>query len=127
MARKNITFGSDFEKRIGFARAVRYDGRILVSGTAPVLSNGDTAHPGDAFLQTRYCIELMQKSIEHAGGSLENVVRTRVYLKHASDWSEAARAHKLVFEDIQPSCTFVVVKGFIDAQWLVETEAECVL
>ena len=127
MSRQNINLGSVFEKRIGFSRAVRCDNRIMVSGTAPIFSNGKIAFPGDVFLQTTHCIELMQKSIEQAGSSLENVVRTRVYLKHAKDWSEAARAHQLKFEDIQPACTFVVVKGFIDSHWLVETEAECIL
>lgn len=69
----------------------------------------------------------MQRSIEKAGGRLTDVVRTRIYLKRADDWSDAARAHQMAFNDIKPACTFVVVKGFIDPQWLVETEAECML
>ncbi len=127
MERKNISSGSAFEKTIGFTRAVRLKDRILVSGTAPINADGKTAFPGDVFHQTKYCIELMQRSIEKAGGQLSNVVRTRVYLKRAKDWGDAARAHQSVFDDIRPACTFVVVQGFIDPQWLVETEAECVL
>ncbi|MEN8789501.1 MAG: RidA family protein [Flavobacteriaceae bacterium] len=127
MDRKNISSGSAFEKTIGFARAVRFNDRIMVSGTAPIANDGKTAFPGDVFHQTKHCIELMQKAIEKAGGRLTDVVRTRIYLKHKSDWRDAARAHQIVFDSIKPACTFVVIKGFIDPQWLVETEAECIL
>jgi len=69
----------------------------------------------------------MAKAIEEAGGSLADVVRTRVMLTDATRWREAARAHGEFFGDVRPACTFVEVKGFINPDWLVETEADCVL
>ena len=69
----------------------------------------------------------MAKAIEEAGGLLADVVRTRVMLTDATRWREAARAHGEFFGDVRPACTFVEVKGFINPDWLVETEADCVL
>jgi enamine deaminase RidA (YjgF/YER057c/UK114 family) len=62
-----------------------------------------------------------------SGGSLDNVVRTRVMLTDISRWREAARAHGEVFGDIRPASTFVEVKGLIDPEWLVEIEADCIV
>lgn len=115
------------EKPIGFSRAVRIGNIISVSGTAAIASDGSTAYPDDVYGQTKCCIEIMKKAIEEAGGRLENVIRTRIMLKDISRWEEAAKAHGEFFSKIRPACTFVEVKGFIRADWLVETEADCVL
>lgn len=127
MNRINVTSGSDFEKSIGFSRAVRVGDYIHISGTAPIGDDGYAAHKGDVYRQTERCIEIMRKAIEDAGGSLADVVRTRVYLTDISRWDEAARAHGEVFQDIRPACTFVEVSRFIDADWLVEMEADCII
>ena len=81
----------------------------------------------NVYKQTKYCIEIMKKAIEDAGGSLQNVIRTRIMLVDMSTWKEAAKAHGEFFFDIRPACTFVEVKGFINKEWLVETEADCVI
>jgi enamine deaminase RidA (YjgF/YER057c/UK114 family) len=69
----------------------------------------------------------MKRAIEAAGGSLQDVIRTRVMLTDISTWKDAAKAHGEFFADIRPACTFVEVKGFIDPDWLVETEADCII
>jgi len=61
------------------------------------------------------------------GGAAASVIRTRIMLTDMSTWREAARAHGEVFKDIRPVCTFVEVKGFIDPEWLVEMEMDCVI
>jgi enamine deaminase RidA (YjgF/YER057c/UK114 family) len=127
MTRKNVSSGSPYEKHIGFSRAVRIDNIIAVSGTAPIAPDGSTAHPNDLYRQTKTCLEIMKKAIEDAGGQLENVIRTRIMLKDISNWEDAARAHGEFFSHIRPACTFVEVKGFVREDWLVETEADCVL
>lgn len=127
MGRKNISSGSPYEKSIGFSRAVRIGNRILVAGTAPIAEDGTVAFPGDVYNQTKRCIEIILKSIEQAGGTLLDVVRTRVYLKNADDWEEAGRAHGNYFQQTKPACTFVEVSRLIDPGWLVEIEAECEL
>jgi len=127
MERQNISSGSRFEKPIGFSRAVRIGKIISVSGTAPIAEDGTTAYPNDLFKQTKRCIEIMKAAIIDAGGRLEDVIRTRIYLKDILKWEQAARAHGEYFSEIKPASTFVEVKGFIKADWLVETEADCVL
>lgn len=125
--RKNISSASPMEKTIGFSRAVKMGSIISVSGTAAIAPDGSTAHPDSLYEQTKYCIDIMQKAIEQAGGRLENVVRTRIMLSDISQWEEAARAHREYFENIRPASTFVEVSGFIRNNWLVETEADCFL
>ena len=125
--RQNISSGSPFEKPIGFSRAVRIGERIVVSGTAPIATDGTTAHPGDMYAQTLRCLEIIREAIEKAGGGLGDVIRTRVYLADAERWQDAASAHGKIFGDIRPACTFVEVKRLIDPDWLVEIEAECVV
>ncbi len=96
-------------------------------GTAPLGADGQTVCAGDVYGQTRRCLEIMSRAIESAGGHVHDVVRTRTMLTDIRQWREAARAHGEVFGDIRPACTFVQVAGFIDPEWLVETEADCVV
>ena len=58
---------------------------------------------------------------------LEDVIRTRIMLTDIDRWQEAARAHGEFFGEIRPACTFVQVSRFIDEDWLVEMEADCVV
>jgi len=126
MKRINVSSGSAYEKPIGFSRAVRIGNFISVSGTAPIAKDGNTAFPGDLYNQTIQCIEIIKKAIEEAGGQLENVIRTRVYLKNIADWEKAARAHGKFFTNIKPACTFVEIKNLIKDDWLIEMEADCI-
>lgn len=127
MERLNVSSGSAYEKPIGFSRAVRIGNFVSVSGTAPIGNDGITVCPGDLYKQTIRCIEIIKKAILDAGGQLENVIRTRVYLKNISDWEKAAKAHGEFFSNIRPACTFVEIKGLIKNDWLVEIEADCII
>lgn len=127
MNRLNISSGSAYEKPIGFSRAVRVGNIISVAGTAPIANDGTTAYPNDLYNQTKRCLDIMQKAIADAGGQLENVIRTRIFLKDISDWEKAAKAHGEYFSEILPACSFIGVKSLIKDDWLVETEADCVL
>lgn len=127
VSRKTIFSGSPMEPKIGFSRAVRVGDIIAVAGTAPIAEAGGVHAPGDLYEQTRRCLEISKTAIEAAGGCLEDVIRTRIMVTDAVRWDEAARAHGEFFGDIRPACTFVEVKGFIDPDWLVETEMDCVV
>lgn len=127
MQKQLISSGSPFEKPIGFSRAVRVGNVIAVSGTAPIAPGGGTAYPGDLYRQTRTCIEIIKDAVEKAGGRLEDVIRTRIMLVDIDRWQEAARAHGEFFGNIRPASTFVQVSRFIDADWLVEMEADGVV
>lgn len=127
MERRNVSSGSPFEPQIGFSRAVRLGNVIAVSGTAPLGPNGKTVHVGDLYLQTRRCLEIIVEAVIQAGGRKEDIIRTRVFLTDISRWQDAARAHGEIFSEIRPACTFLQVSRFIQPDWLVEIEADCVL
>jgi enamine deaminase RidA (YjgF/YER057c/UK114 family) len=88
---------------------------------------GNTPAPGDLYGQTVLCLEIIGKAVAEAGGTMANVIRTRMMLTDIRSWRDAARAHGEVFRDVRPACTFVQVSGFIDPAWLVEIEADCVI
>jgi enamine deaminase RidA (YjgF/YER057c/UK114 family) len=114
------------EPIIGFSRAVRSGAHIAVAGTAPIGPDGRAAHPGDVYEQTRTCLAIAIKAIEAAGGRKEDAVRTRIMVTDIERWRDAARAHGEVFGDVRPACTFVAVSRFIDPEWLVEIEVDCI-
>jgi len=127
MQRQLISSGSKYEPTIGFSRAVRVGAHIIVSGTAPIAPQGGTAAPGDVCAQTKRCLEIIQKAIEDAGGKLEHVVRTRMFLKDINDWEKAGRAHGEFFGAIRPASTMVQIVSAIDPAWLVEIEADAIV
>ena len=124
--RKPVSSGLPFELRIGFSRAVRVGHIVAISGTAPIAPDGGVAAPGDVYGQTRRCLAIVTKAVADAGLTLQSVIRTRVMLTDMTRWEEAARAHGEVFAGIKPASTFVEVNGFINPDWLVEIEADCV-
>jgi len=123
---QRISGHSPFEPVFGFSRAVVAGSRVLVAGTAPVPPGGAPS-PAGPYDQARLCLELIGEVLNRAGTSLDQVVRTRMYLTSAAHWREVARAHGEVFADIRPAATAVIVAGLLDPAWLVEIEAEAVL
>lgn len=124
--RKQISSGSPFETKIGFSRAVRVGPMVAISGTAPIADDGTVVAEGDAYGQTHRCLELILDAASRAGMGRAEVIRTRIMLTDIRNWEAAAQAHREVFSDVAPACTFVEVSRFIDDRWLVEVEADCV-
>jgi enamine deaminase RidA (YjgF/YER057c/UK114 family) len=124
--RTHVSSGSPLEPEIGFSRAVRVGHLLAVAGTAPIAPDGAVAAPGDVYGQTRRCLEIIATAISDAGLGMGDVIRTRIMLTDIRAWRDAARAHGEVFAGIKPACTFVEVSRFIDPDWLVEIEADCV-
>lgn len=122
-----VSSGSYLEPVIGFSRAVRVGNIIVVGGTAPIRAEGGTDAIGDVYGQTRRCLEIVEKAIRDAGGTLANVTRTRIILTDIALWKDAARAHAEAFGAIRPVTTLMQVSAFVDPDWLVEIEAEAVL
>ena len=125
--RRLISSGSPYEPRVGISRAVRVGPIIAVSGTAPLGPDGRTVGKGDAAAQARHCIEIIQEALERAGASLEQVVRTRIFLTRIEDWQAVALVHGECFGSIRPANTVVQVSRFIDPDWLVELEADAII
>ncbi len=123
--RKNISSGSPWEDVIGYCRAVRIGNTIEVSGTAPV-KDGKTLD-GSLYDQTKLCIEIIKKAIEEAGGKIEDVVRTRMYVTDITQWEQAGKAHGEFFGKIKPATAMVEVSKLIDPAMMVEIEATAVI
>lgn len=124
VGRRRVSSGSPYEQTIGFSRAIRVGARIVVSGTAPIWPDGSVDPDPEA--QARRCLEIIVKAVEEAGGSADEIVRTRMYLTDAADAEAVGRAHAAVFGEIRPAATMVVVAGLLDERWKVEIEAEAV-
>ncbi len=121
-----VSSGSPYEPVIGISRAIRAGTVIAVSGTAPLGPDGRTVGIGDPAAQARRCLDIIAAALEKSGASLRHVVRTRIFLTRIEDWKVVADVHGKVFHDIRPACTFVQVSRFIDADWLVEIEADAI-
>lgn len=120
--RQNIPGSSPYEPIIGFSRAVRIGNTIHVSGTGPV-----GADEASAAEQTRHVLTIIQKILEQAGATLQDVVRTRMYLTHVDDWEEVGRVHGEFFGTIRPAATMVVVAKLLNPSWRIEMEAEATI
>jgi hypothetical protein len=120
--RLRVSSGSPFEPRIGFSRALRAGGRVLVSGTGPVME--DRSCPDGTLEQARRCWKIVLRALAEAGAGADDVVRTRTFLTPAADAEGAMTAHGEVFADVRPASTMVVVHALLDPRWTVEVEAE---
>jgi len=120
-----VSSGSPFEKTIGFCRAIRIGERVVVSGTAPVWPDGSV--DPDPYIQARRCFEIIVTALGEAGATVDDVVRTRMYVTDIDHWQAVGRAHGEVFRDIRPASTLVAVKQLVDPTMLVEIEAEAIL
>lgn len=127
MARKNIVYNQPLEKEIGFSRAVRIGNIIAITATAPIAKDGSVASPKNVYGQAKRCLEIINDVIKSAGGKLDDVIRTRIFLKDIKTWKEAAKAHGEYFSNIKPACSFIGVSSFINPEWLIEIEADLVL
>jgi enamine deaminase RidA (YjgF/YER057c/UK114 family) len=127
MPRQRISTGSPYEPRIGISRAVRAGSILAVAGTAPIGSDGQTVGRGDPAEQARRCLEIIRGAIEKAGGTMADVVRTRILLVRIEDWEKVANVHGEFFRDVRPANTVMQVSRFIDPEWLIEIEADAVI
>jgi enamine deaminase RidA (YjgF/YER057c/UK114 family) len=116
--------GGAFEAMAAYCRAVRSGPLVAVSGTTATDATGAALHPGDAYAQARVAFERALEALAVFGGGPPDVVRTRVYLTPDADWREAARAHRDLFEGIDPANTTLFVAGLIPAGALVEVEVD---
>jgi enamine deaminase RidA (YjgF/YER057c/UK114 family) len=123
--RQLISSGSPFEPAIGFSRAVRVGDRVLVSGTAPIWSDG-SCDP-DPEVQALRCLEIIVAALAEAGAAPADVVRTRMYLTDPTDADAVGRAHGVVFRAVRPASTMIVVAALLDPRWKVEIEAEAIV
>lgn len=126
MARQNVSTGGPWEGKIGYSRAVRVGASVHVSGSTAMTPSG-LVGKGDPYAQTIQTFKTIEASLRQAGASLDDVVRTRIYMANIDQWQEVGRAHGEIFGNIRPATTMVEVKRLIDPDMLVEIEADAII
>jgi enamine deaminase RidA (YjgF/YER057c/UK114 family) len=127
MERINYSSGAKWEDIVGYSRAVKIGNTIEVTGTVALDDNGELAGGTDAYEQTKFIIQKIEKILARAGASLKDVVRTRMFVTDISRWEEYGKAHGEFFKDIKPCTSMIEVKGLISPEYLIEIEATAII
>ena len=125
--RVNFPSGSKWEDIVGYSRVVKVGNIIEVSGTTASDAQGKVQGIKDPYLQTKYIIQKIDSYLQKAGATLEDVVRTRMFVTDISQWKEIGKAHAEFFKSIKPASSMLEVKSLIDPNLLVEIEVTAII
>ena len=125
MERRYARSGSPYEDRYGFSRGVRAGSLVAVAGTAPIWPDGEV--DPDPAVQARRCWEIVARALRELGTSLDDVVRTRMYVVSTDVADAVGEVHGEVFARARPVSTMVVVAGLLDPRWVIEVEADALV
>lgn len=125
--RRHFQSQAPWESQIGYARAVRSGNVIEVSGTVSV-KDGSPYGIDDAYMQSVRIFEIITEALEALGGSVSDVVRTRIYLTDiARDADAVGRAHLEFFGAVRPAISMIGVQALIAPEYLVEVETTAII
>src|SRR5271169_1093361 len=126
VSRQNISSGGKYEKVIGYSRAVKFGNMIFVSGTTGTDSTDSLIHDYDSYAQARQAIQNIQAALQKAGATLNDVVRTRVFLSASANWQDVGKAHLEFFGSTMPASSMLIC-SFLDPKILVEIEVDAAI
>ncbi len=126
LIRINIASGSPFEPLRGYSRAVQLGDQLYISGTTAMTNQGDVAHPGDAYQQTKAVLNTIKNLLNKRGFATSDVVRTRLFVTNIVAWDDYARAHQEVFGTIRPTSSMVQVAKLVDPRLVIEMEVDAI-
>ena len=126
MTRTSISSGAKWEDIVGYSRAVKVGNVIEIAGTTAV-ENGEVFGVNNAYAQTKFILEIIEKALIEAGGSLKDVVRTRMFVTDILRWEEYGKAHGEYFRMIKPVTSMIEIKSLIDPDMLIEIEATAII
>lgn len=124
--RRNISSNSVWEEKVGYSRAVRVGNTIEVAGTT-ALDGDKIIAPGNPFKQMCFIIKKIEQTLKQAGASLNDVIRTRMYITNISDAEEVGRAHVKYFGNIKPASTMIQISKLVNPDLLVELEVTAIV
>lgn len=124
--RVNLSSGSPWEDIVGYSRAVKVGNIIEVTGTVAD-HEGTLIGENDVYLQTKFTLQKIEKSIIALGGTLDRVVRTRMFVTNIDEWQAIGKAHHEFFKDIKPCTSMIEVSRLISPDYLIEIEATAIL
>jgi enamine deaminase RidA (YjgF/YER057c/UK114 family) len=127
MERTNYSSGSKWEDIVGYSRAVKVGNVIEVTGTVASGEDGKIVGDDDAYAQTKFIYEKIERVLNRAGAEMKDVVRVRMFVTDISRWQEYGKAHSEFFKEIKPCNTMVEIRALIEPGYLIEIEATALL
>src|SRR5688572_20397503 len=123
--RKNFSSGAKWEDIVGYSRAVQMGNHLEISGTVAT-DEGGVIGKDDFYAQTKFILQKIDKVLQQAGFTLNDVVRTRMFVTDISYWEQVGKAHGEFFKHIKPATSMVEVSALIDPDYLVEIEVTAI-